>query len=181
MEFARWAVSVIFWKITFCDFTAFFLFFDTSKPLFFQTFLIRSIQAYLCQNIINFDVDGFWYKNKASLWRSDIKVSFDFQYTFQEIKFHKIDDIWQIHSFFKYLQNTGCNASSQSLDICAAKLLGYAGILTVHHKLYSEKHLYFIDLKKKEIIFLSIYSIYIAQIIVMQKMPICKLLYQPST
>ena len=31
------------------------VFFDTSKPLIFQLFLIRSIKAYLCSITINFD------------------------------------------------------------------------------------------------------------------------------
>ena len=39
--------------------TAFFLFFATRKSRVFQIFLLRSIKAYLCPNIIHFDSVDF--------------------------------------------------------------------------------------------------------------------------
>ena len=43
-----------FRKITFRDLTAFLLFAER-KSCVFQIFLLRSIKAYLCANIINYD------------------------------------------------------------------------------------------------------------------------------
>ena len=45
-------------KMTFYNFT-FFPVFDKSNPLIFQMCSMRSIIAYLCPNIINFDVVEF--------------------------------------------------------------------------------------------------------------------------
>ena len=42
-----------FQKMTFCDLTAFFSFLMRENLVFFR-FLLRSIKAYLCPNIINF-------------------------------------------------------------------------------------------------------------------------------
>ena len=45
-----------FRKMTFRDLTAFFSFSKRENLVFFQIFLLlRSIKAYLCPNIINFD------------------------------------------------------------------------------------------------------------------------------
>ena len=41
--------------MTFRDLTAFFSFCCDKNLVFFQIFLLRSIKAYLCANIINFD------------------------------------------------------------------------------------------------------------------------------
>ena len=54
----RRAVSAIFEKITYRDLTPFLLF-DARKSCLFQIFLLRSIKAYLCANIINFDSVDF--------------------------------------------------------------------------------------------------------------------------
>ena len=48
-----------FRKITFRDLTRIFLLFDARKSCVFQIFLLRSIKAYLCPNIINFDSVNF--------------------------------------------------------------------------------------------------------------------------
>ena len=48
-----------FRKMTFRDLTAFFSFFEARKSCVFQIFLLRSIKAYLCPNIINFDSVDF--------------------------------------------------------------------------------------------------------------------------
>ena len=54
MELAQWAVPVIFENWPFAI-SPHFLLIDTSKPLFFQMFSLRSVKAYLCPNMINFD------------------------------------------------------------------------------------------------------------------------------
>ena len=49
-----------FQKMTFRDLTRIFLLFDVRKSCVFQIFFIlRSIKAYLCPNIINFDSVDF--------------------------------------------------------------------------------------------------------------------------
>ena len=48
-----------FRKITFRDLTPFFLLFEARKSCDFQIFLLRSIKAYLCPNIIHFDSVDF--------------------------------------------------------------------------------------------------------------------------
>ena len=49
-----------FRKMTFRDFTIFFSFLTgKKKSCVFQIFLLRSIKAYLCPNIINFDSVDF--------------------------------------------------------------------------------------------------------------------------
>ena len=45
--------------MTFRDLTEFFSFFDARKSCVFQIFLLRSIKAYLCPNIIKFDSVDF--------------------------------------------------------------------------------------------------------------------------
>ena len=49
------------WPFEFRDLTAFcfLLIFSPRKSFFFQIFLLRSIKAYLCANIINFDAVDF--------------------------------------------------------------------------------------------------------------------------
>ena len=55
-ELTRWAVSSqTFLKIVFRPNFTTFLLFDTRKSCLFQIFLLRSIKAYLCPNIITFD------------------------------------------------------------------------------------------------------------------------------
>ena len=57
MELARWAGTVTaISKNDLLRFHRIFLPFDSSKPLllFFQMFLLRSIKAYLCPNMIDF-------------------------------------------------------------------------------------------------------------------------------
>ena len=44
-----------FRKMTFRDLTAFFSFLMRENLVLFQIFLLRSIKAYLCPNIIKFD------------------------------------------------------------------------------------------------------------------------------
>ena len=48
-----------FRKMTFRDVNRMFLLFDARKSCVFQIFLLRSIKAYLCPNIINFDSVDF--------------------------------------------------------------------------------------------------------------------------
>ena len=48
-----------FRKMTFRDFNRIFLLFDGRKSCVFQIFLLRSIKAYLCRNIIDFDSVDF--------------------------------------------------------------------------------------------------------------------------
>ena len=48
-----------FKKNVLSQFHSIFLLFDTSKPLFFQMFSLRSIKANLCPNMINFDGVNF--------------------------------------------------------------------------------------------------------------------------
>ena len=69
-ELARWAVSVIFekWVIK-----PYFLLFEARiSCVFFLIFLLRSIKAYLCPNMINFDAVDF------SEHRSEEVISFFF-------------------------------------------------------------------------------------------------------
>ena len=54
LELARWAVSAIS-KNDLSWFDRIFLLFDTRKSCVFQIFLLRSIKAYMCPNIITFD------------------------------------------------------------------------------------------------------------------------------
>ena len=57
---ARSASSICdFRKMTFRDLTAFFYFLLGENLVFYQIFLLRSIKAYLCANIINFDSVDF--------------------------------------------------------------------------------------------------------------------------
>ena len=60
--------------MTFRDLTAFFLLSDTRTFIVFQIFLLRSIKAYLCPNIINFDSVDFSERRPEEVislfWRS---------------------------------------------------------------------------------------------------------------
>ena len=62
-----------FRKITFRDLTAFSPF-EVRKSCVFQIFLLRSIKAYLCPNIINFDCVDFSERRPEEVvsffWRS---------------------------------------------------------------------------------------------------------------
>ena len=73
-EVARWAVSAIFEKWPFVI-SPHFLLFDTRKSSVYQIFLLRSIKAYLCPNIINFDRVDFSERRPEEV----ILVSFDAQ------------------------------------------------------------------------------------------------------
>ena len=53
------AVSVIFRKMNFCDFTAVFAFQTQVNLYFFHMYLTRSITAYPSPNMIDFDVVDF--------------------------------------------------------------------------------------------------------------------------
>ena len=57
-ELARWAVSAIFenWHVVI---KPYFLLFETRISCVFLIFLLRSIKAYLCPNMINFDAVDF--------------------------------------------------------------------------------------------------------------------------
>ena len=63
-----------FRKITFRDLTAYFSFLMREKSWVFQIFLLRSIKAYLCPNIINFDSGDFSERRPEEMisffWRS---------------------------------------------------------------------------------------------------------------
>ena len=59
-----------FWKITFWDFATFFSFLTQSNLCLLQMFILRSIKAYLCPNMINFDGVDF------SECRSEEAISF---------------------------------------------------------------------------------------------------------
>ena len=54
MELAQ-SLLCDFRKMTFRDLKRIFLLFAARKSCVFQIFLLRSIEAYLCANIINFD------------------------------------------------------------------------------------------------------------------------------
>ena len=57
---------------SFCDFqkmTPFFSFFEARKSCVFQIFSLRSIKAYLCSNIINFDSVDFSERRPEELIR----------------------------------------------------------------------------------------------------------------
>ena len=60
--------------MTFRDLTAFFSFLKRENLVFFQIFLLRSIKAYLCPNIINFDSVDFSERRPEEVvsffWRS---------------------------------------------------------------------------------------------------------------
>ena len=72
-ELARWAVSAIFEKLSLW-FNRIFLLFDARKSCVFQIFLLRSIKAYLCPNIIHFDSMDFSGRRPEEVisffWRS---------------------------------------------------------------------------------------------------------------
>ena len=57
-ELARWAVSAIFEKWHFVI-KPYFLLFEARISCVFLIFLLRSIKAYLCPNMINFDAVDF--------------------------------------------------------------------------------------------------------------------------
>ena len=67
VELARWAVSAIFENWPFVIYPHFLLF-DRRKCCVLQIFLLRSIKAYLCPNIVNFDSVDF---SERRPWRSD--------------------------------------------------------------------------------------------------------------
>ena len=48
-----------FWKMTSCNFTFIFLFFDSMKRLFFEMCLVRSTLANLCPTMIHFNALDF--------------------------------------------------------------------------------------------------------------------------
>ena len=67
-QFLRFSKNDLSW------FNRIFLLFDARKPCVFQIFLLRSIKAYLCPNIINFDSVDFSERRPEEVisffWRS---------------------------------------------------------------------------------------------------------------
>ena len=77
-ELARWAVSAIFekWHVVI---KPYFLLFEARISCVFLIFLLRSIKAYLCPNMINFDAVDFSERHPEEVisffWRSVYIVS----------------------------------------------------------------------------------------------------------
>ena len=74
MELARWSSFCNFRKMTFRELTWIFSFLTRENLVFFQIFLLTSIKAYLCPNIINFDSVDFSERRPEEVisffWRS---------------------------------------------------------------------------------------------------------------
>ena len=60
-ELRGWETSSFcdFWKVTSCDFTPFYSFFNQPNICFLEMCLVRSIIAKLCPNMIHFDALEF--------------------------------------------------------------------------------------------------------------------------